>query len=184
MTNIFSIEEIQDAVDNANKYLLEAYPQYIEPDFIQVKYTKATSYWANIRTLPKELFDNSVGKKAYLIKIGSMFSKISDPKLRLHRFQECIIHELIHTIDGCMNHKTKFKAIAAKVCRRHPQFNIHTSTAAEDFGVIFEPVKYNYEIRCMNCGKVYNYLRKPRYQISKYQCTCCKSCSLSMKKIK
>lgn len=161
---------LQKAVDNANNCLKKIYSNYVEPNILHFRFTKARSYWANISRIPNQIINSD---NEYLIKIGSLFACIKDQESRIRRLEECIIHEFIHTIPGCFNHGHKFKKIASAINLRFPKYNIQTRTAAEDFGIVIsEPIK-RYAITCKHCGKVFYYSRKPKYDLSKYYCNHC-----------
>ena len=128
MNHALDIKQIQQAVDNANTCLYSVYPKYIEPKNIIVKFTRARSYWATIT----QSTSKAIGKqKDFIIKIGELFNEIPDINLRNLRLEECMIHELIHTIPGCCNHGVRFKAIANKINRKYTQYDIQTQTDGE-----------------------------------------------------
>ena len=66
-----------------------------------------------------------------------------------------LMHELIHTCPGCMNHGYEFQRRAEAVNRKLG-YNIHTTTNSESLeaaGVQLKRKSANYRIVCMKCGK-------------------------------
>lgn len=68
---------------------------------------------------------------------------------------ETIIHEILHTCDGCMNHGRLWKAYADRV-KRMTGYEITTTSDRAKFGL--EPYekqgKDNYVFVCEDCGQV------------------------------
>ena len=67
-----------------------------------------------------------------------------------------IMHELIHTCDGCLNHGYEFQRRAVMVNRKLG-YNVHTTTdgnALEAAGVVLKHAADNYGIVCKKCGVV------------------------------
>lgn len=176
MCNI-SINDIQQCIDKANEYLYSVYPNYKEPDFIDLEFSKAKSYWAQISK--SQSFNPN--ERNFRIRIGGLFNLIEDRNMQLHRLQECMIHELIHTIPKCNNHGRNFKLMAMRIAYKYPQYNVQRETACEDFGIITYKRPKKYVIKCPICGKEYYYCKKPKYHVSLYKCTHCGSDKLEIK---
>ena len=171
---------IQKAVDNANACLYSIYPKYIEPNFINIKFTNAKSYWAMIGQSTGKAIGNYHN---FNMKIGKLFEMIPDPEVCILRLEECMIHELIHTIPSYMNHGYYFKSIANKINRKYPKYRIETQTEASRYGLPEFEAKNNYEIKCNHCGNISYRNRKLKYDISQYTCAKCGSDKLEIKKI-
>ena len=159
----------ESTIRRGNEILQECYSKYNAPTIYRIDYKdKSKSYWAKIgfkKNLP-----------GYFLRIGGLFSMIPNEDLAQTRFQSTIIHELIHTIPGCMNHGRKFHYICNLVNRRYPEYQLQTSTDPKSFGIEEEALeirKPKYKIICLNCGKEYIYYKKPRYHISDYSCSKC-----------
>ena len=43
-----SINDIQQCIDKANECLYSVYPKYKEPNYIDLEFSKAKTYWAKI----------------------------------------------------------------------------------------------------------------------------------------
>ena len=167
---------INSAIENANIVLKNAYKNYVEPDIENVCVTKAKSYWMNIGK-------NRSYKKGWGIHISNQFEKIPDEKAAQLRFETSMIHELIHTIPGCLHHGRNFKNIGRLVNKMYSKSNPAEPKCLEDYGVQVQEQSPKYKITCQNCGKDYLYMRKPKYDISHYYCTVCNKDSLKIIKI-
>lgn len=65
-----------------------------------------------------------------------------------------IMHELIHTCDGCFNHGPEFQ-YRAGIVNRKLGYNVHTLSDAEQLkaaGVVLKETEYHYGIVCDKCG--------------------------------
>lgn len=88
---------------------------------------------------------------------------------------ETILHEQLHTCDGCFNHGPCWKALADKVNKAYG-YNIKTSSTFEEKGIC-APRVAKYNLVCQGCGHVYNHYRAcnatkhPQY----YRCALCNS---------
>ena len=161
--------EINSAITKAINILEQCYSQFNKPYIYKIEYKpNSKSYWAKIGR-------NSKKHPGYFLRIGGLFQLIPNEELARIRFQSTIIHELIHTIPGCMNHGNKFKRICSLVNRKYPQYQLQTSTDASIYGINLEEDKPKYKIICECCGKEYLYCRKPKRNITDYLCSVCKS---------
>ena len=106
----------------------------------------------------------------YIIEISAICSELDDKRLK-----EIIIHELLHTGYGCMNHGKKWKACAEKV-RRELGYMI---TATVDYGKIGlqETMNdsYRYKVKCEACGQQMLRIRKSKVIVHPelYRCAKC-----------
>lgn len=77
-----------------------------------------------------------------------------------------LYHEIIHTCDGCMNHKAKWKGYAAMVKDRLG-YDITRTNSAESKGVDPADVKpresVKYKFRCEGCGGVIRRRRASKF---------------------
>lgn len=85
-----------------------------------------------------------------------------------------IVHEILHTVDGCMNHGENWKAVADKMNRTYPDvYNIKRTTSSEEKGIAPSPVRPDrWELTCQSCGHTWRYKRAPKYSVSAYACPC------------
>ena len=159
--------EIQPFIDYANSILKSIIPDYSFPHLEYIKWMNAKSYWANIGKIAGK--ENVWGM--HLSKLN--FSLLKDKCNFNKRMQDCILHELIHTIPECNNHKEKFKSICSLITHKYP--NLHPYKG-ENF-VELKDEKSNsfspkYLMKCSVCNYEYYYFRKPKYSIDNYMCKC------------
>lgn len=160
-------KEIQSVIDQGNRILKECVPSYCCPYIHKIDFkNKSKSYWAKIGR-------NSKKHSGYFLRIGGLFSLIPDENIARIRFQSTIVHELIHTIPGCMNHGKKFHLICALINKKYPELSLQTSTSCEEYGIMVEKRVPKYIVKCTKCGKKYFYFRMPNYDLHNYVCNCC-----------
>lgn len=63
-----------------------------------------------------------------------------------------MLHELLHTCEGCLNHGPKWKALAKRVNQRYG-YNIKRTTSSKEKGVKPREIKYKYRLICDKCNK-------------------------------
>ena len=120
----------------------------------------------------------------YFITINS---KLLDDRTDVNSLKETILHELLHTISGCMNHGTRWKMYADMVNKAYG-YNIKRTKSYEESGLCDEMIaemkakraeKVNssptYVIECTKCG--YRYVRhKMSKMVSNPDCYLCGTC--------
>lgn len=91
-----------------------------------------------------------------------------------------IIHELLHTVDGCMKHTGKWKLLADKVNQAYG-YDIKRCSTADEKGISTEwtntvaKATHKYMCKCSKCGKevwrqkISDFIRYPEI----YQCCNC-----------
>lgn len=87
-----------------------------------------------------------------------------------------IMHEILHTCPGCMNHGPEWKRMADKVNKAYPAYNIQRTTSCADKGVAPAPARADrWEVKCVECGHSYKYKRwsKVCENPSGYRCGKC-----------
>ena len=70
--------------------------------------------------------------------------------------KDTIAHELLHTVEGCLGHKGRWKLLAARVNRKLPQYTIKRTTTPSEKGIptVVKTPTYRYKIICENCGVI------------------------------
>lgn len=88
---------------------------------------------------------------------------------------DTIYHELLHSVDGCMNHGNKWNSLANKVNRIYNANVTRTGVANQEMKQ--EQLKRaKYKAVCQKCGKefyrqrVSNFIKNP----DRYSCSICK----------
>ena len=96
--------------------------------------------------------------KEYQITINSNYMNICD----CTALKNTIVHELIHSIQGCMNHKGKWKMIANQVNKVYG-YHISRCSYYEDYHQFRQSKKnYKYKVICNYCKKEWKYQKKGR----------------------
>lgn len=129
--------------------------------------TRAKKRWGQCKAVPG----------GYSINISAI---LLDERNDEQGLKNTIIHELLHSCKGCMNHGENWKRLAAKVNRAYG-YNIKRCSSADEKGVQEEtrPIKttreIKYIVKCNGCGHTYT-----RTKMSKliqhpehYRCGCC-----------
>jgi predicted SprT family Zn-dependent metalloprotease len=137
-----------------NEALQEVKDANIEPgDIKTVKVnTRLKSTWGRCGYLNKQ-------KNSYKIDINPILlaDDVEDVAVK-----NTIIHEILHSCDGCMNHGQKWKAKANIINRKYPQYNIARTSSSEELGIDKEKRDYKYKVQCQKCQKIYGYYRISR----------------------
>lgn len=133
-----------------------------------IKILKSLGYDCTKNTYAADFIKNSYktyglcfkphGTTNYTIKINSKFLRTCKPE-EIH----CtIMHEVIHSVPGCMNHGPKWKEIANKVNQHYSFLPISRTNLYEDWAGIIEN-EYCYFAKCNNCGNTYKWIRASKY---------------------
>ena len=144
---------------NLDKYAIECMR---ELDAIGIEYgniievktnTRAKKRWGQCKAIPG----------GYSINISVI---LLDERNDEQGLKETIIHELLHSCKGCMNHGKNWKYLAEKVNKAY-NYNIKRCSSADDKGVQEEtrPISdnpVNYIIKCNQCGHIYTRIRMSR----------------------
>lgn len=135
---------------------------YVKPREITVN-TRAKSRWGQCRRVSKTEFTINISERILRDEVSDAATK------------NTVIHELLHTVDGCQNHGPKWKSLAAKVNRAYPKYNIQTSTSAQEKGIAPEPVVYKYIVECVDCRNKRGYERRGKVVMhpERFRCGAC-----------
>lgn len=163
-----TVESVKNAISNANEVVSSIVNNYAPPTIKEIKITNATSYWALISKDRKS-------HNTYSLRVSRVFNLIGNEERAQRRLEECMIHELVHTLPKCWNHGPYFQMYASKINQKFTQYHIQTNTSDQEAGIEEIPVKRapKYLSTCKKCGKVYNWFRKPKYDINLYCCSIC-----------
>ena len=113
--------------------------------------------------------------------------RLLDSVESLNGLDNTILHELIHTCDGCFNHGPLWKKYAARF-EKHG-FHITRCNSAEEKGVTVDESQYKWKVVCNVCGTESFYTRKTQTVSAllknPHVCTCrkCKGKDFSVKEI-
>ena len=116
----------------------------IEPGYIwKVRPFKAKSKWG---------LCTSEGFGVYTISISTILldDSVSDKAL-----ESTMIHEILHTVEGCQNHGSKWKKLANKVNEAYG-YDIKRTTSPEEKGEevakLCSKIEFKHAIKCKKCG--------------------------------
>lgn len=109
---------------------------------------------------------------------------------------ETMYHELLHCVDGCMNHGKKWQELADLVNDCYSVNITRVSSMEKKYGEEFAKIvreeedkaKHEYKCYCESCGKVYKRVgyRAPKWYAHpmNYRCTPCRNIGLSGRLVK
>ena len=127
--------------------------------------TGATKRWGQCRAIPG----------GYSINISTV---LLDERNDEEGLINTIIHELLHSCKGCMNHGENWKRLANKVYREYG-LNIKRTSSAAEKGVIEEtrPIKVKHKFVCKGCGQVITRQKESDFtkRYDRYTCAVCHS---------
>lgn len=122
---------------------------------------RLTSTWGRCRSLGGSRFEIEISKR--LMTDGADEGLLNT-----------MLHELLHTCEGCMNHGGLWKEYASRL--NGIGYNIQTRDTAEAKGVPETACNYKYRVTCKECGAVWNYTRRGAVvrslQYNPKSCTC------------
>lgn len=76
------------------------------------------------------------------------------------KIQNTMMHEMIHSLDGCMTHTGRWKQIATRINYLLPQYQItRSSDPGEEYYKNVIEKQYKYEIECKRCHAKWKYQR-------------------------
>ena len=73
-----------------------------------------------------------------------------------------IVHEVLHTVDGCMNHGALWKRYANMMNRRYGYNVKRTSSYPELENNAYGRSRYKYAVTCNNCGTEWKFTKKTK----------------------
>lgn len=100
-----------------------------------------------------ELFTEYKGEKVFAIQVSY---KVLN--LKFNDIMEILCHEVLHSCEGCMNHRTQWKRYA-KMMNEKYGYNIRRCANGEEYGLTKNEIKKNYCLRCVACGEKYYFAR-------------------------
>lgn len=87
---------------------------------------------------------------------------------------DTMLHELLHTCYGCMNHGNLWKSYAARL--NEAGYQVQRANTAESKGVPSIERNYKYSVTCNKCGCTWNYMKRGAVirslQRNPHSCTC------------
>ena len=128
---------IEEELDYAEMIAEECVPDFVKPNFVQIRLSNARSFWGTVKHL---------GCGTYRLTVSNIFNDIEDNSNASMRLTSTLVHEILHTQPGCMNHGRKWKALAERVNREYPYLNIQRCTSSISYGVERRKPVYKYKV--------------------------------------
>ena len=138
----------------------------------EIRFSKATSWYGQCR----EYRGRRGASYQFQISISEHHLQSSERAIR-----NTLIHELLHTCPGCLNHGPKWKTYAAIVQNRFG-YNITRSGGDKDKSSPLEAARQSkregyqvkYLLQCTKCGQQFPRYRKSNLVLhpEKYRCKC------------
>lgn len=152
----------------ADEMMHECFPHYTTPTITNITFSKARSFWAQIKY---------IAEGTYSLKISTVFEEIDDEDVMKQRLLGCLLHELVHTRPRCFNHGKYFKSACAVINHKFPGYNLQRCTSMSEYGIKEEVKPIKYIMSCGKCGATWNYHRKPNIMDMEtmnkhYRCAC------------
>ena len=129
--------------------------------------TKKKNLWGLCETVAPGVFDISISEVLLQDDVSDQAAK------------NTIAHELLHTVDGCMNHGKYWHKLAKLVNERCPGYNVRSRTSAEDKGI---QIEYKYLLRCKGCGTIAGRHKRSRF-VEHYEQYICAKCGNKFERI-
>ena len=121
--------------------------------------TRAKKRFGQCKKVPYSEYD-------YEVQINAKLLEVEESKI-----MNTLVHEVLHTCKGCMNHGRLWKNYA-NIMNNKFNYDISRTSTYEKIGI--ERPEVNYTIECQKCGnKFYRQNRsKIVTQTDKYRCAC------------
>ena len=137
--------------------LVEAYEKATEMlDTLDIDYGNVTELQVNTRSKRRwGQCSYNVINDTFKISIAS---KLLDDDVTERGLLNTLIHELLHTCKGCLNHGEEWKTLADKVNAKYDLGIKRCNSAAEkglDESYDYKPLPAKYFLQCPNCGHIY-----------------------------
>lgn len=127
-----------------------------------VENPRLTSTWGRCRRLTQYTFEIEIS------------SRLLGDDVEHEALMNTMLHELVHTCKGCMNHGELWKRHAAKL--NNAGWSIQRCTSSEEKNIKETPRVYKYRVTCEECGDVWNYTKRGAVvrslQRNAHSCTC------------
>jgi len=153
---IHEVESETELVERTYELIDKYCEKFTLPNFLTVGYNSRLKSSAG-RCLRKHLYEDLY---AYSIEINPHYMKEFPGEL-----DETIMHELIHTQQGCWNHGDVFRSYITKLEKEFPELKI--SVTCDNIPTL------KYSIHCQDCGELLgSFSRKTNVVKYPSQCSC------------
>lgn len=159
-----NLSTVKKALNTAYEILDSVVPDFKKPCFAEIKFGRSRTSWASV--------SKRKGSSKFILRVSNVFECIPDEAEALRRLEECMIHEVIHTLPNCFNHGYYFKKWASKVNFYYSRYTIQRCTSMDDYGIERRKLEYKYKVTCLTCGKEFFYKKKRWWFDCSNTCTC------------
>lgn len=138
-------------------------------DTLDIEYGNVTKIEVNYRA--KTRWGQCRKKNgSYTININS---RLLEDDILEDKVMSTVLHELLHTVNGCMNHGHKWQSLAELINDCYSCYDITRTTSYDFFGISREERlnDFKYTIRCEKCGQVLH--RHKMFDTHRYSCGRC-----------
>lgn len=108
--------------------------------------TRAKQRWGLCTLLPDHSFKIEIS------------SRLLEDNVSKEALIDTVMHEILHTVEGCMNHGKTWK-LYAKIVNEKYGLNIKRCTSSAEKHIEPSIDEYNYIIACPKCGYQWKYIR-------------------------
>ncbi len=132
-----------------------------ELDLLKIPYGHIRKWDINTRAKSRWGLCKQVGTGVFEI---SICARLLDEQANVQALKDTIVHELLHTVPGCFDHRGKWKQYADLVNRAYPQYGIKRTASSEEKGLQAEQFQKTsrYILQCVKCGAKFPRERESR----------------------
>lgn len=111
--------------------------------------TRAKKRWGQCKKLPSGRFEININ--------ADLVSQSEDGTLNT------VIHELLHTVNGCLNHGRQWQVYANRINNMYG-INVKRTSTSDEKGVerVIEKPEYKYMLKCDGCGQTIRRQKKSK----------------------
>ena len=109
--------------------------------------------------------ERSWGSHKYQICLNKHLVKLVFEESKLNAIKSVLVHEIIHTFSGCMNHGPNFKHYAMLANSKYENIEVWTHATKLEKEVFDKEIEDNVKFvaKCLCCGKEVRKFRKTRF---------------------
>ena len=126
-------------------------------DDVNIPYRDIVNIKVNTRAKTRWGLCKSLGGDKFEIEISD---RLLQPGVSSLALMNTLLHEILHTCYGCMNHGKQWKAYAQRLNNIGYNIKRCTSSAEKNIPEVQLKREYKYKVICNKCGYEYKYMRK------------------------